>query len=78
METVYKTPLGFATICGDEHGVSSITVSSDDGIITSSIPKDLQEVVSQLNDYFEGTRTSFDCKLNSRHRFPKKSLGCFS
>jgi methylated-DNA-[protein]-cysteine S-methyltransferase len=24
----------------------------------------LQEVVSQLNDYFEGTRTSFDCKLN--------------
>jgi methylated-DNA-[protein]-cysteine S-methyltransferase len=64
METVYiKTPLGFATICGDEHGVSSITVS-DDGIITSSIPKDLQEVVSQLNDYFEGTRTSFDCKLN--------------
>jgi len=58
-----KTPLGFATISGDEQGVSSITVS-DDGIVTSSIPKDLQEVVSQLNDYFEGTRTSFDCILN--------------
>lgn len=58
-----KTPLGFTTISGDEHGVSSITVS-DDGIVTSSIPEALQEVVSQLNDYFKGTRTSFDCKLN--------------
>jgi methylated-DNA-[protein]-cysteine S-methyltransferase len=58
-----KTPLGFATICGDEQGVSSITVSEDE-IITSTIPEDLQEVVSQLNDYFQGKRTGFDCKLN--------------
>jgi hypothetical protein len=48
---LYKT-LGFATICGDEQGVSSITVSEDE-IITSTIPEDLQEVVSQLNDYFK-------------------------
>jgi hypothetical protein len=32
--------------------VSSITVSEDE-IITSTIPEDLQEVVSQLNDYFK-------------------------
>jgi hypothetical protein len=47
-----KTPLASA-ICGDEQGVSSITVSEDE-IITSTIPEDLQEVVSQLNDYFKG------------------------
>jgi methylated-DNA-[protein]-cysteine S-methyltransferase len=42
-----------SAICGDEQGVSSITVSEDE-IITSTIPEDLQEVVSQLNDYFKG------------------------
>lgn len=68
-----KTPLGFATICGDEQGVSSITVS-DDGILTSTIPKDLQEVVSQLNDYFQGTRTSFDCKLHPQGTYFQKRV----
>lgn len=58
-----KTPLGFATISGDEQGVSSITIS-DKAIVSNTIPEDLQEVVSQLNDYFQGKRTSFDCKLN--------------
>ena len=58
-----KTPLGFATISGDEQGVSSIIVS-DDGIVTSTIHKDLLEVVAQLNEYFQGKRTNFDCELN--------------
>lgn len=66
METVYiKTPLGIATIIGDENGISVISVS-DGGEISTAIPAVLQEVVAQLNDYFEGKRTDFDFKLNPK------------
>ncbi|MEZ7498504.1 methylated-DNA--[protein]-cysteine S-methyltransferase [Flavobacterium sp. Arc3] len=64
METAcFKTPLGFATIIGDENGISSITVS-DGGLIPTLIPKALQEAVTQLNEYFDGKRTDFTLKLN--------------
>lgn len=64
MDTVHiKTPLGIATIVGNEAGVSLISVA-DEGIASIAIPDSLQEAVSQLNDYFEGKRTRFDCKLN--------------
>lgn len=66
METAYiKTPLGIATIIGDENGISVISVS-DEGEISSQIPAVLQEAVSQLNDYFEGKRTNFDLVLNPK------------
>jgi methylated-DNA-[protein]-cysteine S-methyltransferase len=66
METVYiKTPLGIATIIGDENGIAVISVS-DEGIISNEIPTVLQEAVTQLNDYFEGKRTDFDFKLNPK------------
>jgi methylated-DNA-[protein]-cysteine S-methyltransferase len=77
METTYiKTPLGIAKIIGDEEGISVISVSdvgdlSPDNYrdeqakqISDSIPKVLQEAVSQLNDYFEGKRNDFTFKLN--------------
>jgi methylated-DNA-[protein]-cysteine S-methyltransferase len=60
-----KTPLGIATITGDESGVSAISVS-DEGTISKEIPTVLQESVSQLNDYFEGKRSDFDFKLNPK------------
>ncbi|MEZ7506192.1 methylated-DNA--[protein]-cysteine S-methyltransferase [Flavobacterium sp. Arc2] len=64
METArVKTPLGFATIIGDENGISSITVS-DGGLIPTLIPKALQEAVTQLNEYFDGKRTDFTLELN--------------
>lgn len=64
METVYiKTPLGIAMIIGDENGVSVISVQ-DSGAVSERIPSELQQVVSQLNDYFEGKRTDFDFRLN--------------
>jgi methylated-DNA-[protein]-cysteine S-methyltransferase len=64
METVYiKTPLGIAKIVGDEKGISVISVV-DDGKISSTIPDNLKEAVSQLNDYFEGKRTDFTFNLN--------------
>jgi methylated-DNA-[protein]-cysteine S-methyltransferase len=73
METAYiKTPLGIATIIGDEDGISVISVS-DEGEISNAIPTILQDVVSQLNDYFDGKRSDFDFKLNPKGtEFQKK------
>lgn len=58
-----KTPLGIATIVGDEKGITSISVS-DEGNIFAAIPKVLQEAVNQLTEYFDGKRTDFDFNLN--------------
>jgi methylated-DNA-[protein]-cysteine S-methyltransferase len=64
METAcIKTPLGIATIIGDENGVSVISVS-DDGELSVTIPHVLQEAVSQLNDYFDKKRNDFNFKIN--------------
>ncbi|RKS99355.1 methylated-DNA--[protein]-cysteine S-methyltransferase [Flavobacterium sp. 123] len=66
METTYiKTPLGITQITGDENGIAVISVS-DEGVVSADIPFVLQEAVTQLNDYFEGKRTSFDFKLNPK------------
>jgi methylated-DNA-[protein]-cysteine S-methyltransferase len=66
METTYiKTPLGITQITGDENGIAVISVS-DEGEVSANIPFVLQEAVTQLNDYFEGKRTSFDFKLNPK------------
>ncbi|TDE55237.1 methylated-DNA--[protein]-cysteine S-methyltransferase [Flavobacterium sp. GT3P67] len=66
METAYiKTPLGIATIIGDENGISVISVA-EEGTVLSTIPAVLQEAVSQLTGYFEGKRTDFDFALNPK------------
>ena len=64
METIYiNTPLGIAKIVGNSDGVSVISVGYEEKISTV-IPFELQNAVSQLNDYFEGKRTAFDFRLN--------------
>lgn len=64
METTYiKTPLGIAKIIGDKEGVSVISIA-DEGDSSPTIPVVLQDVVFQLNEYFEGKRTLFTFKLN--------------
>lgn len=60
-----KTPLGIAKIVGDEVGISEISVL-DEGDISKSVPKELKEAVTQLQDYFEGKRNNFDLKLNPK------------
>lgn len=66
METAYiKTPLGIATIIGDENGVSVISVA-DEGEVSAIIPAILNDAISQLNDYFEGKRNDFTFKLSPR------------
>lgn len=64
METVYiNTPLGIAKIVGDSGGVSVISIGYEEEVSTV-IPIELQNAVSQLNDYFEGKRIDFDFMLN--------------
>ena len=66
METTHiKTPLGTATIIGDENGISVISVA-DEGEISITIPVVLQQAAIQLNDYFEGKRNDFDFRLNPK------------
>jgi methylated-DNA-[protein]-cysteine S-methyltransferase len=60
-----KTPLGIAKIVGDEEGISEISIL-DEGEISKSVPKELKDVATQLNDYFSGKRNDFDLKLNPK------------
>ncbi|MCC9072317.1 methylated-DNA--[protein]-cysteine S-methyltransferase [Flavobacterium sp. F-65] len=68
METAYiNSPLGITKIVGDENGISEITVAKAGGNeVSEVIATELQEAVSQLNDYFLGKRTDFDFKLNPK------------
>jgi methylated-DNA-[protein]-cysteine S-methyltransferase len=66
METCYiKSPLGITKIEGDENGISVISVLSE-GELTTKIPKNLQEAVSQIQDYFDKKRNDFTFKLNPK------------
>jgi methylated-DNA-[protein]-cysteine S-methyltransferase len=66
METCYiRSPLGLTKIEGDIDGISVVSVLSE-GTISEIIPKNLEEAVLQINDYFEGKRTSFTFKINPK------------
>lgn len=66
METAYiKTPLGIATIIGDENGVSEISVS-DEGEVSVVVPVILGDAVLQLDEYFEGKRNDFTFKMKPK------------
>jgi methylated-DNA-[protein]-cysteine S-methyltransferase len=60
----YKTPIGIAKIEGDKNGIQSITVLNEVIEIAVEIPSILKDCVQQLDEYFKGTRTKFDLKLN--------------
>ncbi|WP_136482552.1 methylated-DNA--[protein]-cysteine S-methyltransferase [Cognatitamlana onchidii] len=65
METcTINTPLGFAKIVGDIHGISSVIVLNSEEIITDIIPIELEDCVIQLQEYFGGSRKQFNIKLN--------------
>ena len=61
---IIKSPLGYTKIVGDEHGITSVSVLNSEEKETQNIPEELQDCVHQLNEYFEGKRTSFNLKLN--------------
>ena len=64
--TYYKTPIGTAKIVGDANGIQSVSVLDEDSSIAleEKTPKELQECVTQLDEYFNGNRKTFDLKLN--------------
>ncbi|WP_040280671.1 methylated-DNA--[protein]-cysteine S-methyltransferase [Psychroserpens damuponensis] len=67
METcIIKSPLGFTKICGDDDGISQVTILNSEDKETDIIPAQLEDCVIQLREYFEGTRTTFDLKLNAQ------------
>lgn len=59
------SPLGITKIVGDANGVSVISVLQE-GEQSKKIPKELKVAVTQLNEYFEGKRQSFDFKINPK------------
>ena len=60
-----RTPLGIATILGDENGIQEIKVD-DYTEESSEIPEVLQSAILQLQQYFSGKRQDFDLKLSPK------------
>ena len=56
-------PLGITKIVGDENGIAQISVLSA-GEVSKTIPAELQEATTQLQEYFAGNRQDFDFKMN--------------
>jgi len=65
-DCLINTPLGVAKICGDESGISSLTVLNTDETISDIVPEILQDCVYQLQEYFNGNREHFNLKLNPK------------
>lgn len=73
MDTAYlETEIGMLEIKGDASGVASIHFR-DSGQPSKEIPESLKPVAVQLKQYLDGSRESFDLKLNpSGTDFQKK------
>ena len=70
---IIKSPIGSLKISGDNEGIQEISFTSDDRQPSDSIPDALQNCAIQLKEYFTGTRTEFDLKLNPQGtEFQKK------
>lgn len=68
MHTVFmQSPIGVIEIVGNSEGVSSILFKDDDSLaISENIPKELNDVVTQLQEYFEGKRSTFNVKISPK------------
>ena len=62
-----QTPLGVASIEGDDDGIQKVTISNAPNPSTETPQCEvLQACVRQLKEYFEGHRQVFDLKLNPK------------
>ena len=61
---IIDTPLGKTKIEGTIDGISSIVVLNDDAKVSQTIPEDLQDCATQLEEYFYGELEQFSLKLN--------------
>lgn len=76
--TYLKTPIGVAKIIGDENGIQSIAVLEEDFVIPMESKKQthqcLLDCTSQLQEYFDGTLSEFNLKLNPQGTTFQKSV----
>ena len=65
MDIVYlHTPIGNLEIKGSKEGLESVLFVNSKEKNSEIIPISLQKSVKQLKEYFEGSRTKFNLKLN--------------
>lgn len=65
----YKSPIGNLEIKGNKNGIQSIYFIDDDcnpEFVSGSCSIELQNCIEQLDEYFNGNRTSFNLKLNPK------------
>jgi methylated-DNA-[protein]-cysteine S-methyltransferase len=62
-KTYYLAPIGLLEICGSEKGIAAVTfVANVDNVIEN--PPCLRDCVTQLHEYFERKRKTFDLLLD--------------
>ena len=72
-KALLQTPLGNLLIEGDENGLTSLSIMSDEIKITHTSQKTLEDAIIQLQEYFEGKRKQFTIRLNPQGtNFQKK------
>lgn len=72
-KALLQTPLGNLLIEGDENGLTSLSIISDEKKITHTNQKTLEDAIIQLQEYFEGKRKQFTIRLNPQGtNFQKK------
>ncbi|EAQ42582.1 methylated-DNA--[protein]-cysteine S-methyltransferase [Polaribacter sp. MED152] len=68
--TYHKTPIGIAKITGNENGIQSVCVIDEKEVLKEDLakktPELLQNCVTQLKEYFNGERASFDLTVNPK------------
>ncbi|SRX52803.1 methylated-DNA--[protein]-cysteine S-methyltransferase [Aequorivita sp. CIP111184] len=74
MKTAFlNTPIGILELKGDANGLASLLFKDSDETnisekvsteLLETVPAELQETVSQLQEYFEGKRKEFNLKLS--------------
>ncbi|QYJ69122.1 methylated-DNA--[protein]-cysteine S-methyltransferase [Flavobacterium litorale] len=63
-EAYITTPLGTTIVKGNTEGITKISVLDDKMPASTTIPTELQQAVTELQEYFAGTRNNFTFKLN--------------
>ncbi|PHS02559.1 MAG: cysteine methyltransferase [Leeuwenhoekiella sp.] len=67
MNVAYLTsPLGSIQIEGDEEGLQRVAFLNEKILQSENIPETLNDAALQLEEYFAGTRTAFNLKLNPK------------
>jgi methylated-DNA-[protein]-cysteine S-methyltransferase len=62
-KTYFLAPIGLIEISGSEKGIASLSFAINVDTVIEN-PPCLRECVSQMNDYFNGKRKTFELKLN--------------